>query len=282
MNQSMQASKIIQGTFESPYKSFSKYLLSRMHRSNSMSTLPSLCRDDVNERLRCLNRSMHEDIDHNLTYSYSSSEDSLNESFNISPHSFTPKKPRSAQASQVRALYATPNKVRQEAAAGGMSPHARTVPTSPAYPGLAQTSRTVPSSSSYHGGATSTPAKPVLDTSAYLQKMYEDMDKVDKQLELVTRQENTKPEMTRFDEEDDEMEEGETMEVDGVKDDNEDKLKKMEEMMKDLNQQSEEIQKMFRFVRSDPFDLDTQIVLFQKVDCQETFSQRFRALRIWL
>ena len=79
MNQSMQASKIIQGTFESPFKSSYKYPLTRMHRSNSMSTLPSLCRDDVNERLRCLNRSMHEDIDHNLTYSYSSSEDSLNE-----------------------------------------------------------------------------------------------------------------------------------------------------------------------------------------------------------
>ena len=224
---------------------------------------------------------MHEDVDHNLTYSYSSSEDSLNESFNISPHSFTPKKPRSAQASQVRALYATPNKVRQEAAAGGgMSPHNRPVPSSPPYPGLAQPNRIVPSSPPYHGGATSTPAKPVLDTSAYLQKMYEDMDKVDKQLELVTRQDNSKPEMAKFDEEDDEMEDGENMEVDGAKDDNEDKLKKMEEMMKDLNQQSEEIQKMFRFV-SDPFDLDTQIVLFQKADCQETLSW-LGALRIWL
>ena len=85
----------------------------RLHRSNSMSTLPSLCRDEANERLRCLNRSMHEDIDHNLTYSYSSSEDSLNESFSIN---FTPKKPRSAGAGLRTAvaspLYATPTKAR--------------------------------------------------------------------------------------------------------------------------------------------------------------------------
>ena len=84
----------------------------RLHRSNSMSTLPSLCREEANERLRCLNRSMHEDIDHNLTYSYSSSEDSLNESFSIN---FTPKKPRSAGAglrTVASPLYATPTKAR--------------------------------------------------------------------------------------------------------------------------------------------------------------------------
>ena len=76
-----------------------------------MSTLPSLCREEANDRLKCLNRSMHEDIDHNLTYSYSSSEDSLNESFSIN---FTPKKPRSAVPGVRSPLYATPTKVKPE------------------------------------------------------------------------------------------------------------------------------------------------------------------------
>ena len=212
------------------------YPNSRMHRSNSMSTLPSLCREEASERLKCLNRSMHEDIDHNLTYSYSSSEDSLNESFSIN---FTPKKPRSAGSgagprsiySPGTPLYATPTKVRQEItlASGG---HSR------------------PAACSHGGASSSTPSKP-LDTSAYLQKMYEDMDKVDKQLEMVAKIESGKADMAKFDEDDDEMDYSENMEVDITKDmnltDNDDKLKKMEDMMKDLNQQSEEIHKMFRY-----------------------------------
>ena len=214
----------------------------RMHRSNSMSTLPSLCREEASERLKCLNRSMHEDIDHNLTYSYSSSEDSLNESFSIN---FTPKKPRSAGSgagprsiySPGTPLYATPTKVRQEItlASGGHS-------------------RPAACSHGGHGGASSsTPSKP-LDTSAYLQKMYEDMDKVDKQLEMVAKIESGKADMAKFDEEDDEMDYSENMEVDITKDmnltENDDKLKKMEDMMKDLNQQSEEIHKMFRYTNA--------------------------------
>lgn len=214
-----------------------------MHRSNSMSTLPSLCREEANDRLKCLNRSMHEDIDHNLTYSYSSSEDSLNESFSIN---FTPKKPRSAQASQVRTvcspLYATPNKVRQEITIS--TPHNRVVPSS-LYGHIGSQN-----SSPARSHTSSTPNKPV-DTSAYLQKMYEDMDKVDKQLEMVAKIESGKVDIAKFDEEeDDEMDYGEQMEVDITKEmnitDNDDKLKKMEDMMKDLNQQSEEIHKMFR------------------------------------
>ena len=50
------------------------------------------------------------DSSHNLTYSYSSSEDSLNESFSIN---FTPKKPRSAGVglrTVASPLYATPTK----------------------------------------------------------------------------------------------------------------------------------------------------------------------------
>jgi len=73
-----------------------------IHRSNSMSTLPStLCREEGS--LPWLNRSMEVDpvyglsgVDHNLTYSYSSSDDSLNESFSIN---FSPKHPRSAETS---------------------------------------------------------------------------------------------------------------------------------------------------------------------------------------
>ena len=209
-----------------------------MQRSNSMSTLPSLCRDEASERLKCLNRSMHEDIDHNLTYSYSSSEDSLNESFSIN---FTPKKPRSAQPSQLRPmvspLYATPSKVKQEITLSNPSAH----------------NRSVPSSSNIYspiGPINSTPNKPI-DTSKSLQKMYEDMDKVDRQLEMVAKIESGKADIAKFDEEDDEMDYSEHMEVDITKEmsivENNDKLKKMEEMMKDLNQQSDEIHKMFRY-----------------------------------
>ena len=214
-----------------------------------MSTLPSLCREEANERLRCLNRSMHEDIDHNLTYSYSSSEDSLNESFSIN---FTPKKPRSAGLGPRSAgaglrtmaspLYATPTKVRQE-----ISLESRV--SSPLSHRIVPSTSSTPNSKS---AGSSTPNKPI-DTSAYLQKMYEDMDKVDKQLEMVAKIESKKADIAKFDEEEDEeMDYSETMEVDITKDmaidDNDDKLKKMEDMMKDLNQQSEQIHKMFRFL----------------------------------
>ena len=204
---------------EPEYASIKDY---RIHRSNSMSPLPSLCRDEAADRLKCLNRSMHEDIDHNLTYSYSSSEDSLNESFSIN---FTPKKPRSAGG--VRSpLYASPSKVKPEIRISSGRP-----------------------SPGHHLQSTSTPSKAV-DTSAYLQKMYQDMDRVDKQLELVAKLESGKADIAKFDEEDDGMEESENMEVDLSRDTNgpanDQKMERMEEMMKDLNQQSEDLQKMFR------------------------------------
>ena len=246
-----------------------------MHRSNSMSTLPSLCREEANERLRCLNRSMHEDIDHNLTYSYSSSEDSLNESFSIN---FTPKKPRSAGAglrSVASPLYATPTKARDNIwlienismnklsinspflifLKPNIDPQMKvrqeiTLPSP-----MSHTGRVVPSTSSTpnsKGAGSSTPNKPI-DTSAYLQKMYADMEKVDKQLEMVAKIESKKADIAKFDEEEDEeMDYSDTMDVDITKEmalgENDDKLKKMEEMMKDLNQQSEEIHKMFRYL----------------------------------
>ena len=243
----------------------------RLHRSNSMSTLPSLCREEANERLRCLNRSMHEDIDHNLTYSYSSSEDSLNESFSIN---FTPKKPRSAGAglrTVASPLYATPTKAwvniwkketNNSASNADFSkflkpnidPQMKVRQEITLSSPLSHSSRIVPSTSSTpnsKGAGSSTPNKPI-DTSAYLQKMYADMEKVDKQLELVAKIESKKADIAKFDEEEDEeMEYSDTMEVDITKEmvlgENDDKLRKMEDMMKDLNQQSEEIHKMFRY-----------------------------------
>ena len=75
-----------------------------IHRSNSMSTLPSLCRGDQGADF--LNRSMDDcpmlglgHTDHNLTYSYSSSDDSLNESFSIN---FNQKTPRFAESQTAR------------------------------------------------------------------------------------------------------------------------------------------------------------------------------------
>ena len=82
--------------------------------------------------------------------------------------------------------------------------------------------------------------------------MYADMEKVDKQLELVAKIEGKKADIAKFDEEEDEdMDYSDTMEVDITKEmtlgENDDKLRKMEDMMKDLNQQSDEIHKMFRY-----------------------------------
>ena len=236
-----------------------------------MSTLPSLCREEANERLRCLNRSMHEDIDHNLTYSYSSSEDSLNESFSIN---FTPKKPRSAGVglrTVASPLYATPTKARvsiwQKEKTSNNSNNYFSIFCVPNIDSqskvrqeitlsspLSHGGRIVPSTSSTpnsKGAGSSTPNKPI-DTSAYLQKMYADMEKVDKQLELVAKIEGKKADIAKFDEEEDEdMDYSDTMEVDITKEmtlgENDDKLRKMEDMMKDLNQQSEEIHKMFRY-----------------------------------
>ena len=84
--------------------------------------------------------------------------------------------------------------------------------------------------------------------------MYQDMDRVDKQLELVAKLESGKANIAKFDEEEDDSE---TMEVDITKDsgmENDDKLQRMEEMMKDLNQQSEELQKMFRYEEIFPWN----------------------------
>jgi len=204
-----------------------------IHRSNSMSTLPSLCREEGD--MAWLNRSMEVDpvyglsgVDHNLTYSYSSSDDSLNESFSIS---FSPKHPRSADTSLGRG--ASVNKVK---------PEITLQPAGPLYSKLQHRQ--------------SSPVKPV-DSADYLQKMYADMDRIDRQLEMVAKVEceKEKAAIARFDEED--QEDSDHSVVDSVKENKDSpqesdlKIKKIEDMMTDLNRQSEELQKMFRKISSE-------------------------------
>ena len=237
------------GRAEEPeYASIKDY---RLQRSNSMSTLPSLCGEAGQGRwtgqpgrrgspARCLNRSMHEDIDHNLTYSYSSSEDSLNESFSIN---FTPKKPRSAEATMHRA-----------------APQLHSTTVSPGRP---RPEITIATSSPHHlrPGGPGGPGRPTgpLDTAQYLQKMYEDMERVDRQLEMVAKLESGRADIAKFDESEEDMEVVEGVEEidsapaqeNGQEADQEvgqetAGLRKMEVMMRDLNSQSEELQKMFR------------------------------------
>ena len=202
-----------------------------IHRSNSMSTLPSLCREDGD--MAWLNRSMEVDpvyglsgVEHNLTYSYSSSDDSLNESFSIS---FSPKHPRSADTSLGRG--STVNKVKPEITLQQVGPlYTKLQPRQ------------------------SSPVKPV-DSADYLQKMYADMDRIDRQLEMVAKVEceKEKAAIARFDEDD--QEDSDHSVVTSVKENNTPpvhpqesdlKIKKIEDMMSDLNRQSEELQKMFR------------------------------------
>ena len=90
------------GSTAAPEPLYSSIREESIHRSNSMSTLPSLCRE-MGDGEDWLNRSMDEGpvcglggVDHNLTYNYSSSEESLNESFSIV---IGQKLPRSADSS---------------------------------------------------------------------------------------------------------------------------------------------------------------------------------------
>jgi len=154
-----------------------------IHRSNSMSTLPSLCRGDQGADF--LNRSMDDcpmlglgHTDHNLTYSYSSSDDSLNESFSIN---FNQKTPRFAENQIAR----TPIKNKKAISVNYeyddikslKSPNYESIKSPPLYarPALKH----------------STPSKAV-DTSDYIKKMYEDMERVDKELEMVARVESNR------------------------------------------------------------------------------------------
>ena len=211
-----------------------------IHRSNSMATLPSFYRDEGD--LPWLNRSMEVDpiyglggVDHNLTYSYSSSDESLNESFSIN---FSSNHPRSAETSIRRPV--TVKNTKQEITLQQFT------------------------TSHLHGPATnihnnpsfrqSSPKKPV-DSSDYLQKMYADMDMIDSQLEMVAKVEgeNVKANIAKFDEENEKY--SDRIEVDEYEDNasaslelkyGDIKLQKMEDMMSDFNRQSDELQKLFR------------------------------------
>ena len=151
---------------------------------------------------------------------------SLNESFSIS---FSPKHPRSADTSLGRG--SSVNKVK---------PEITLQPAGPLYTKLQRRQ--------------SSPVKPV-DSADYLQKMYADMDRIDRQLEMVAKVEceKEKAAIARFD--DDEPEDSDHSVVDSVKENDNSpaypqesdlKIKKIEDMMTDLNRQSEELQKMFR------------------------------------
>ena len=85
--------------------------------------------------------------------------------------------------------------------------------------------------------------------------MYADMDRIDRQLEMVAKVEgeNVKANIAKFDEEDEEY--SDRIEVDEYEDnanaslelkDGDIKLQKMEDMMSDLYRQSDELQKLFR------------------------------------
>ena len=140
-----------------------------IHRSNSMSTLPSFYRDEGD--LPWLNRSMEVDpvyglggVDHNLTYSYSSSDDSLIESFAIN---FSQKHPRSAETFLRRPVTVTMTK-----------PEITLQPITNSH--LYGPATNIHNKPSFRQ---SSPKKPV-DSSDYLQKMYADMDRIDRQLEM--------------------------------------------------------------------------------------------------
>lgn len=193
------------------------------------------------EDLPWLNRSMEVDpvyglegVDHNLTFSYSSSDDSLNESFSIN---FSPQPPRSADTSLPRPVTVTKTK-----------PEITLQPSTTTLYGPA---RNILSKPSFRQ---SSPKKPV-DSSEYLQRMYADMDRIDRQLEMVAKVEGEKEKtnIAKFDEDDDEysdrieVEEYDDNDIASIEiNDGDIKFKKMEDMMSDLNRQSDELQKLFR------------------------------------
>ena len=162
-------------------------------------------------------------VEHNLTYSYSSSEDSLNESFSIN---FSQKLPRSAETSLKRPVKLTNMKTEIMLQPSRPSKHMyEKVPNIYNRPTYKQSS----------------PRKPV-DSPDYLQTMYADMDEIDRKLQMVTKIEcEGIVSNAKFDEDDHDYSEKSRK---SNKSDNQ--MKKMEDMMSDLNQQSEELHHMFR------------------------------------
>ena len=211
-----------------------------IHRSNSMSTLPSLCKDQGEAEY--LNRSMDEcpmfglsSIDHNHTYSYSSSDDSLNESFAIN---FNQKMPRSAETSLGRRTAKTKPTISLDYEYQGNNLQNRS-------PGL----YTRPAFKH------STPTKAV-DSPDYIKKMYEDMDRVDKQLEMVAKIESDRESSdSRIVSENssgkDSMNTVVTKHEGAVEVDGENKLTKMEKVMMKMNEESDKLNQMFSKIQND-------------------------------
>ena len=96
--------------------------------------------------------------------------------------------------------------------------------------------------------------KKTVDSSDYLQKMYSDMERIDRQLEMVAKAEGDKGKasIAKFDED---YEDCSEVEVDSPEhyddasidfEESDTKFNKMKDMMRDVNQQSEDLQKMFR------------------------------------
>jgi hypothetical protein len=212
-----------------------------IHRSNSMSTLPSLCRGDQGEA-DYLNRSMDDcpmlglgHTDHNLTYSYSSSDDSLNESFTIN---FNQKSPRFAEAATVRKP--VQNKpaisVNYEYDDIIKSPNYESIKSPPLY------ARPVVRHS--------TPTKAV-DNSDYIKKMYEDMERVDKQLEMVARIETDRQSnASKMGDSEGSVNTVVSYVDDGAEVDGAEKLEKIEAVMTKLNAESEKITKMLSHIQN--------------------------------
>ena len=95
----------------------------------------------------------------------------------------------------------------------------------------------------------SSPVKPV-DSAYYLKKKYSDMDRIDRRLEVVAKEKATIPRV-----DDDHHKNSDSSVLDNVgKRENSSvhlqerdlQIKKIEDMIMDLNCQSEELQKMFR------------------------------------
>ena len=97
--------------------------------------------------------------------------------------------------------------------------------------------------------------KKTVDSSDYLQKMYSDMERIDRQLEMVAKIEgdDEKAAIAKFDE--DEENNSENYELESPRGnestslkfkESDKKFKKMENMMRDVNQQSDELQKLLR------------------------------------
>eukprot|EP00090_Calanus_glacialis_P047010 TRINITY_DN9518_c0_g1_i5.p1 TRINITY_DN9518_c0_g1~~TRINITY_DN9518_c0_g1_i5.p1 ORF type:complete len:629 (-),score=132.62 TRINITY_DN9518_c0_g1_i5:17-1903(-) len=211
-----------------------------IHRSNSMSTLPSLCRGDQGEA-DYLNRSMDDcpmlglgHTDHNHTYSYSSSDDSLNESFTIN---FNQKSHRFAEAPAARKpIKNKPTiSVNYEYDDIIKSPNYESIKSPPLYarPVLRH----------------STPTKAV-DTSDYIKQMYEDMERVDKQLEMVAKIETDRQSNTKMGDSEGSVNNVVSYVDDGAEVDGAEKLEKIEAVMTKLNAESEKITQMLSQIQN--------------------------------